>query len=176
MQITEFYINNDRTNLILTITDASTLTTLNLFTDETYKDYNEAIDLSSKLTGATVENITITLADIGESYFDGLYFIEAESPTEVYGALETDTTRYEECILNKIVALGICDECLKEHSTSLLNAQTALVGLKFASDSGFIEEAFNLIALLNKYCSNRCKTCGPYNNVIDNNYYDYPSI
>lgn len=175
MQITLFQINSDRTELDLTIEDAADVTELYLFTDDTFKDYSKAIDLASLLTGNATENISITLEDINENYFDGLYFIEAADSDEISGALTVDTTRYEECILNKLVALGICDSCIKEKSIPLINAQTALFGLRSAVEEGFIEEAFNIIDLLNKYCSNECKTCGSYKNVIDNDYYKYPS-
>lgn len=174
MQITNFKINSTRTAINLTIIDALNVSTLKLWTDKTYKDYNLAIDLTSKLTGIAIENITITLSDLNIAYFDGIYFIEAEDNIEISQAIDSDLTRYKECILNKLVEYSICDDCLKNNSISLINAQSLLIGVENAVEQGFINETFNLINSLNKYCSNDCDTCGTYNNIEDNNYYSLP--
>lgn len=164
MQITQFSINNARTQINLTITDAASVTSLTLFTEDTYKDYSTAVDLSSLLTGAATESISITLGAISEAYFDGIYIIEAQDPDEVKYALTSDLTRYKECILNKLVELSLCDSCLKKESSSLINAQGLLNGLEDAVEQGFIEEATNIVKALDKYCSNDCVSCGKYNN------------
>lgn len=171
MQITQFEINDLRTEIDVTITDAADISTLVLFTNSTYKDFSEAIDLSAKLTASATEVFTITLADVSQAYFDGLYFLEAEDSDEVSNAITGDFTRYKECILNQLVALEICDECLKNQSNKLLNSQAALTSLNTAVEQGFIDEAFNIIKILDKYCSNECKSCGEYSNIVDNNYY-----
>src|SRR5210317_2221026 len=121
MEITSFSVSQDRTTLNLVISDAATITTLKLWTAETYKDYSLAIDLSAKLTASATENISITPADLGEPYFDGVYFIQAEDPDEVSEAITADTTRYKECVLNELLEMGVCDECLKTTSVKLLN-------------------------------------------------------
>lgn len=174
MQITNFKINSTRTAINLTIIDALNVSTLKLWTDKTYKDYNLAIDLTSKLSGIATENITITLSDLSTAYFDGVYFIEAEDNTTTSQAIDSDLTRYKECILNKLVEYSICDDCLKNNSISLINAQSLLIGVENAVGQGFINETFNLINSLNKYCSNDCNTCGKYSNIENNNYYSTP--
>lgn len=171
MQITQFEINTLRTEINVSITDAADISSLVLFTNSTFKDFSQAIDLSGKLTASATETFTITLADLGQAYFDGLYFLEAEDTNEVSNAITGDFTRYKECILNKLKELVICDECLKAEGKDLLNAQTALLSLETATTQGFIDEAFNIIKVLDKFCSNDCKTCGEYNNIVDNNYY-----
>lgn len=176
MQITNFKINSTRTAINLTIIDALNVSTLKLWTDKTYKDYNLAIDLTSKLSGIATENITITLSDLNIAYFDGVYFIEAEDNIEISQAIDSDLTRYKECILNKLIEYSICDDCLKNNSISLINAQTLLIGVENAVEQGFINETFNLINSLNKYCSNDCDTCGTYTNLIDDNYYSSPEV
>lgn len=174
MQITNFKINSTRTAINLTIIDALNVSTLKLWTDKTYKDYNLAIDLTSKLSGIATENITITLSDLSTAYFDGVYFIEAEDNTTTSQAIDSDLTRYKECILNKLVEYSICDDCLKNNSISLINAQSLLIGVENAVEQGFINETFNLINSLNKYCSNDCNSCGKYSNITNNNYYSIP--
>ena len=171
MTITQFEISLDRTQIDLTITTASAATALRFWTDKTYKDYNDLIDLTTKLTGVATEVIVLTLADLGLSYFDGVYFIEVEDPTEIVASITADLTRYKECILNKLMIYSICDDCLLEESIPLINAQSLLNGLETSIEQGFVDELFNIVSSLNKYCSNDCVSCGQYKNVITNNYY-----
>lgn len=174
MQITQFKINNLRTEINLTISDAATVNTLLLFTNNTYKDYNQAIDLSSKLTGSTTENITITLADLNLPFFDGLYFVEVEDSDEISQAITSDLTRYKECIIEKISQLEICDDCSNKKAIATLNTHQVLISLEDAISQGFIEESFNFIKMLDKDCLNDCNSCGKYSNVVNNNYYSTP--
>ena len=88
MQITSFEISANRTQMNVIITDAASITSLKFWTEVTYKDYSLAIDLTSKLTASATENITITLSDIGLSYFDGVYFLEAEDTDEISSAIK----------------------------------------------------------------------------------------
>ena len=171
MQITAFSISTDRTQINVTITDAATISALRFWTNVTYKDYSLAIDLSSKLTASATETITITLSDVNLSYFDGVYFLEAEDPDETSTAIVGDLTRYKECILNKLLEYQICDDCLQEESVSLSNAHALLTGLEDAIELGFINEILLIIDALNKYCSNDCITCGQRDNITDTNYY-----
>lgn len=171
MEITSFTISKDRKNLNLTIIDAASVTSLSLYTNKTYRDPNEAIDLTSKLGGLATENLTITLADVNQSYFDGLYFVETEDPTEVSKAIVADTTRYKECIVDKAKTLLACDECLKENSPEIIASDTILRALIISVESGFVEEAFNIVKGLDILCSDACKTCGDYSNNTDLNYF-----
>jgi hypothetical protein len=170
MKISSIAISTDRTQIDLVITDAASLTSLSLWTDITYKDYSLAVDLSSKLTGATTENITITLADLSITYFDGIYFVEAES-VEVSIAAVADLTRYKECILTKVLEIAQCNDCLKVFNNSLLNSQALLLSLQTAVTEGFIDEIMLIVETLNKFCSDNCKSCGEYKNTLDINYY-----
>jgi hypothetical protein len=165
MVITNFKINDAKTEIELSISDASSVNTLSLFTNKTYKDYSQVVDLSSKLTGSATENITITLGDLSIPYFDGLYFIQSEDSDEISQAITSDLTRYKECILDKVIELSICDDCLKRKSDSVINAQQLLIGLENSTEQGFIDESFILIKALDKYCSNDCKNCGEYKNL-----------
>tara|TARA_R110000822_G_scaffold73853_1_gene177549 strand:- start:3824 stop:4327 length:504 start_codon:yes stop_codon:yes gene_type:complete len=165
MQITQFEINSTRTAMDVTITDAATVSTLYLFKAGTYKDFSLAVDLSALLTAAATETLSLTLANIGEAYFDGVYILTAEDPDEISNAITTDLTRYEECIVNKLSEIQLCDSCLKKQSISLSNSRMLLDGIKDAASVGFIEEACNIALALDKYCSNTCASCGAYSNV-----------
>lgn len=172
MNITTFSISQDRTQINLVIEDAATLTDLKLWTDITYKDYSLAIDLSSKLTASVVEIITISLSDLSITYFDGIYFIEAEDPDEIANAITADLTRYKECILDKMLESIECGDCLKATNNNVLNAQTLLYSLETAIENSFIDEISLILIALKKYCSNDCKSCGEYKNIVNTTYYN----
>lgn len=171
MQITTFTISQDRLSINIIIEDAATLSSLKFWTTTTYKDYTKAIDLTYKLTAAITENITVTLSELGLTYFDGVYFIETEDPDEISNAITADLTRYKECILNKVLEYSICDSCLEKNVTQLSNAQGLLYGLETSITQGFIDEVINITKALDKFCSNECSSCGQYKNIIDNTYY-----
>lgn len=171
MQITDFSISTDRTQIDVTITDASLLSSLRFWSDTTYKDYSKAVDLTSKLTASDTETITITLSDLGLSYFDGVYFLEAEDTSDISSAITQDLTRYKECILNKLTEYSVCDGCLEKEALSLLNAHALIIGVEDAISLGFINEILINLNALNKFCSNDCITCGQKDNVVDTNYY-----
>lgn len=171
MKISSLTISTDRTQINLTITDAATVSSLRLWTDITYKDYSLAIDLSSKLTGGVTENIVITLTDLSLQYFDGIYFIEAEDPDEMSIQVVADLTRYKECILTKVLQVAQCNDCLKVLNSSIINSQVLLYSLEVAVSEGFIDDIILTVEALNKFCSDNCKTCGEFNNVLDTNYY-----
>jgi len=171
MQITTFKISQDRLSMNIIINDAATISSLKFWTKSTYKDYTKSINLTSKLTALATENITVTLAELGLSYFDGIYFIEAQDPNEISNAITGDLTRYKECILNKVVEYSICEDCLKDKSISLINAQSLLYALETGITQGFINEIVNITIALDKYCSNTCNTCGEYKNIVNNTYY-----
>lgn len=166
MQITQFNIDNN--TLILTITDASEAFLLRLWNDKTYKDFSKAIDLTSKLTGSNTEIITISLTDIRESNIDGIYFIEVESPEEISVAYTYNFLKYKECILDKIIANIECKDCLDYFDQDTINSHSLLIATEYAIELGYIEIALNNIKALNKYCSNTCKSCGSFSNIIDN--------
>lgn len=166
MQITSFELSADKTNLDVTIEDAASLTILRLWTDQTYKNFTTVIDLSAKLTGSGSESISITLSDISEPYFDGIYFLEAKDPDETSNSIASELSRFKECIMDKLLDFSICDECLDTKNTSLINAHVALTSLQNAIDLSFVTEAITLKKALDKYCSNTCRSCGDYSNVV----------
>lgn len=167
MTITEFKISSDKVRLELTITDAASVSTLRLWTDKTYKDFTKAIDLSAKLTGSATEYISISLAEISQPYFDGIYFIEAEDDDELSLDYAYSLDRYKECILNRILYLSSCNDCLFEKDLDLLNAHSFYLGLEKALELRFIDEILYLVNALNEYCTNDCTTCGKFSNVED---------
>lgn len=158
MKITEFKISDTNDQLELSIEDAASVVSLRLWKDSNYKDISKAIDLSSKLTSSSNELITITLSDIGESYFDGVYFIEAEDDNELSLEYVYDLISYKECIMDKLNSLDKLD-CLKTKNSNLLNAHSILLGLEDALEYRYINEILLYSKSLKVFCSNDCKQC-----------------
>lgn len=174
MNISNFSLSQNGENLNVTIEDAANANSLFLFTDKTYKDFDLAIDLTNLLTlGVAVQSLQISLVDLNIEYFDGIYYIEANDDTDIASAFTYALTKYEECIIEKILKINKCDDCLGEKSISLINAQATLNGVKLAVKNGFIQEGINLMQNLRNYCSNKCKSCGELDNVINNQYLSY---
>jgi len=169
MQITQFNIVNN--TLVLEITDASSASLLRFWNNKTYKDFNLAIDFSSKLTGASTENIVLTLSDINESVIDGIYFIEVEDSDGVSIAYTYSFVKYKECILDKIIKNIKCNDCLDYFDEDTTNAHSLLIATTYALELGFIEVALSNLNALDKYCSNKCKSCNSYSNIVDNSLF-----
>jgi hypothetical protein len=172
MRITLFEISDNRQSMSLVIEGAEEATSLKLWTEKTYKNTATAIDLTLKLTGASVENIIINLRDLHIPYFDGIYFIEAVDPDGAAADLAADLTRYKECILTKVVDLMATANCLKVKDSALQNAQTLLTSLEIALESAYTEEVLLIAKVLNRYCSNKCRSCGEYTTIVGNSYYE----
>lgn len=167
MQIISLNISANKTSLEFTINDASDVSTLRFWNDSTYKNYNKAIDLSAKLNNTATQNIIVSLADIKEPYFDGVYFIEARDSDEVSVAMTAELSRFKECIMDKLLAMDECDECLRDENESLKNAHVALRSLEDAIfELRLPEEAVATKKLLDKFCSNSCRSCGDYSNIV----------
>lgn len=169
MEISSLSISRDLTTLDLVLTNASDVSILRFWTNKTYKNFGKLIDLSPKLIGGTTQEISITLDDIDEDYFDGIYFIEAEDSTESATEFVAHLRRYEECVLDKMKNLKICDSCNDRVENNIINTQMLLNSLEKAIANRFVDEMIYLTTGLDKLCSDDCKTCGQYGNVIDAN-------
>lgn len=169
MQITQFNIDNN--TLVLTIIDAQNASLLRLWNDKTYKDFTKAIDFTAKLNGSSVQVITISLEDIRESVLSGIYFIEVEDSNSVSTAYTYNFIKYKECILEKIIKNIQCKDCLDYFDRDTINAHSLLIATEYSIELGYIEVALNNIKALNKYCSNKCKSCGSFSNITDINLF-----
>lgn len=165
MQISSLTFNSEKTAIIVQITDALDVQSLRLWTNKTYKNFSKAIDLTDKLTLSETENIAITLADIDEPYFDGIYFVEAEDSDEASIEYISELARYKECIVNRIAYLSQCNDCLLEEDTDLLNAASVLRGLERSMEIRFVEQIIYFADVLDGYCNSECSTCGKFSNL-----------
>jgi len=167
MQITKFTINSDDGQMEVRIEQADKLIALRLWKNLDYKDFSLAIDLSYMLTSSVTEDLAIRLEDIGETQFDGVYYLQAEEEESVSIAVTADLTRYKECILDKVIQSNLGKPCLVENNVEVINAHMVLVNLAYAVELQFIDEIVNLLTAINVFCSNECKSCGDYDNLTD---------
>ncbi len=176
MTITSFKVSEDKSTLILNLSDASAATNIYIWSDKTYKYENKKVDVSSKLTGAATQSLTISLADMELDYFDGVYFVEVISPTKVCTKVAAELSRYKECIIDKIKKQEGCIPCGDTIDKSLINSHVMLTSLEIAIEQGFIQEILTTVKALNKVCSNSCNNCGKYKNIVSNNYFTFNII
>ncbi len=160
MQITSLTISSDKSKIDLVISDAADVTTLRLWTDQTYKEFSELIDLSSKLTGSITENIEIFPSDLGEAFFDGIYFVESEDNDETSIEFVAELTKYEECILVRSLQLTSCADCLNQKDVIFINMNGLLEVLHYAMNQRNVEVMISIINTLDKYCTEDCTGCG----------------
>jgi hypothetical protein len=165
MEITLFKVSEDKTRLDLTLQNAEMADTLHLWTHKTYRTEGLEIDLSAKLNGAATQSITITLEDLGLSYFDGVYFIDVIDDVETVCSMTSELTRYKECILDKMLSYEGCDSCLELNYPEVLKLQALYNELILAIELSYFQEIITLLFGLDKLCSNDCKGCGKYKNI-----------
>lgn len=165
MEITSLKPSENKSSLVLEITDAADATILRLWTDKTYKNFAEVKDFSAKLTNAATQNITITLSELGEPYLDGVYFVEAKDTDETSIAMTAELSRFKECIMDKLLEIATCDECLSNENRALMNAHTSLITLEHAVAIQFPDEAITIKRALDRFCNNSCRSCGTYQNI-----------
>lgn len=171
MEITSWTVSADRTTLDLVVTNAASASALRLWKTNTYKNYSDAIDLSSSLTASATETLSFTPTDLGEAYFDGVYFIEIVDPSEQVLAITSVFVRYKECVIERVREAGVCEECLEKEYIPMTIAHSTLRALEDAVELGFIDEIIEMVATLDTYCSDTCNSCGQYDNEEDDGYY-----
>lgn len=174
MRIDSVQISSDFTNLIVTITDASSANTLLFWNNDTYKDFTQSKDFSAKLDGTATQTVDISLSEINEPYFDGIYFFEAQSNTETSINYCYILTKYKECVLNGIMEMKGCDDCLEKMDNKVREMHSILMSLEYALQERFIDDAISIVKMMDKFCSKSCNTCGTYtfvnNDTIDENF------
>lgn len=168
-------VSSDRTSITVSVTtDASNFTSVNLWTQDTYKDYNEAIDLSSlsSLSGQT-EDFTIAASDVGISEFDGLYFIEFEdSDNNTQLGAVAELTSYKQCLLD--ASLEVLQDnvnvlqgsgCGNPKFNKIIYVHSLLSAVQAAILSGYYGEAIDIVSALETICDD-CETCESLDSIL----------
>lgn len=180
--INNFTINNTETAINVSVTTdiGETISSALVWTDETFKDYSQAIDVSDLLSQTSnMESFSIPATTLGEVKLTGIYFIEFETTAEEDDscagcnnpvAIAASLNCYQDCLLNKVLKHNICDPCSCDNiECDIINTGMILDGLIRALQFGYYGEAIDLLASLKKLCNscndgceecNSCTDCG----------------
>jgi len=158
-------ISDDRTTIDIDVetSELARITSIKLWTDETYKEDFLFSDLSNKIDGTdNREVLFITPEDIGETNFNGIYFLEfitndttdlecvACNETSLIG-VTADFTKYHECIVDSVI----------KHNDIQKAKQINLVfdAVYSALKIGYYEEAIYIFEQLQSLCTTDCVSC-----------------
>jgi len=162
------------------------ITSLKFWNQDTYKDETLAVDLEYKLQQINNKEVFLIEAEElgGIDIFSGIYFLEIESDTPAEEcatctnptiAVTANFTNIQNCILNDVLNLSVCDgdiftdtNCNGNKGVSIINKSLLLDALCAALTAGYYEEAIDIYGSLLKMCKidtncpecNTCDTCG----------------
>lgn len=135
-----------------------------LWTEKTYKNPSESIDILSFLKGDTnVEEVTIKARNIGGiSVFDGIYFIELESEDDhAVIAAASDFTQYYKVAAQLLATLDMsCLSCNSDFQNALLldlYIQATINSLLLGRYQDAIEHLAKIIIVKEDY--DECEDC-----------------
>ena len=174
-------ISNDRTTMDVSVSTSAgeTIESVSLWTDKSFKNYDAALDFTSKLAQTSEDEVfSITASEVDGDVFDGIFFLEFTTtdvtpPSTCTGCngqialgVVAEFTRFQECILEKVLKLNTCDGeifgkggCGDSKTGDIINTKVILDALKYALQSGFYNEAITFKKQLDKFCTEKCWTC-----------------
>lgn len=131
---------------------------------KTFKDYSEAVRLSSFLTNTDEKEVfSIPASNLDLTNITGLFFLEFTSnePTDnISLGVVSNFIPYYECLLNKALKVEV-KSCVNDYDLLLLSA--LINSLNSAIKSGFYEESVKLIEKIEDLCD-VCYNCIDYEN------------
>lgn len=161
MDIEKFELSTNKTYIDVELSSSDIIEDIYLL-DKDHRSKGVAFNLAKKIENGET-SFTISLSDLNISKFSGIYVLDIyTNDGGTYKELLLETSAYEGCLLERVLALHICDDCIKKNDTSLVNAFNLLTSLKIAVNLGAYNEAFVLSNGLDKYCKTECRECGNY--------------
>lgn len=161
----------DALNVKISTSVGNVFTEVRLWTQDTFKDYTQAIDLSDKLLGTSnVEIFNILPSDIGESApLTGIYFLEVvddTTPGECNGCndtelgVATDFARFAFCLVELLCSIedGKCYNCNEELNRAL-TMKLYIDSMRNALQLGNFTLAIKFWKNLNRVCKSECTEC-----------------
>lgn len=181
MNINSVRINEEANKILIDIT-AENLTSVSLWTSETFKNPDQAINLNHLIPVPSGNNyvFTIDFSDVSLVNFTGLFFIELQTSQEIKMAVAANLVPYQECILEKVLNMDVqgckgknnsCKECEED----ALGLQLLLDTLYTSIQHGLFEEAIRILTILNEDCE-VCNNCPSYKNIKLVNGYGFGTL
>lgn len=167
MNINSVRINEEANKILIDIT-AEDLSSVSLWTSETFKNPSQAINLNYLIPVPSGNNyiFAIDFSDVSLVNFTGLFFIEFQTPEETEMAVAANLVPYQECVLEKVLSMDIqgckgknnsCKECEED----ALGTQLLLDTLYISIQHSLFEEAVRILSVLDEDCGyyNNCSSC-----------------
>lgn len=176
INIINFKINSTETAIDVTVeTDPSyIITSAIVWTDETYKNYDLAVDVSSLLSQeSNLESFSIPASMLGLERLGGIYFIEfISNSNEDPGCNSCNNTIgvaaslncFKECLLSKVLNYSICNNfssCGENILCNIINIELLIQSLTTSLEFGYYNESLIILKALRKLCkcSEGCSEC-----------------
>lgn len=174
--INNFAISNDGTTIDVHVeTDEGyIIEELNFWTDATFQDYGQVIELPDLLSSTTnVEIFSIAATDVGlTSFFDGIFFVEFISSGQTSSTpcdnctnpigVATKLISAKICLLEKVLALDVCSDCNKGcdcvDMCDIITLDNYIDAMSIALQYGFYSEAIELLTSIRVLCG-ECAEC-----------------
>lgn len=175
--INNFVISSDNTALNVSVeTDSGeTITSALIWTDETFKNYDNAVDVSSYLSQTSnVENFTIPASVFDEVELNGIYFIEFQTSSSYEDdcqncsdsiGIAASLYKYKLCLFNKVKEYSVCNDftnCGEKLIDQIININLMIDSLTTSLEFGYYGEALDILSVLKRLCKldNNCSECG----------------
>lgn len=178
--INNFTVNNDGTKLLVNVSteEGETITSALVWSDYTYKDYDNAVNVSSLLSGTTNQEVfEIEASTLGVSELQGIYFIEFQTTsTSTEDCPECDNSLgvaasflcFKECLLTKVLEYSVCNNfdsnnaCGSNLKCDIINIYMLLTQTMQSLEFGYYGTALDLLNKLRKLCNcnEGCTECG----------------
>lgn len=161
--INSITISSDKKTMSISVDAGSgnLMTSVNLWTESTFKDLTLATDFSSKLAGnVQTETFTILSSDLGLEVFNGLYFLEFENDNDET-ALKAlyELTEYDKCVLDKTLQYLYDTDCSNEFQKEILDIDIFITSVKNSIHLLLFDKAIELMETLKAMCAANCETC-----------------
>ena len=170
--VNKFEVSADRLSLDLKVTVGSgeLVTSILLWTEDTYKVQSQAIDLSSLKAGTgVVEDITISASAVGVSSFDGIYFaqINNDNNDDAPGIVATlSLTRYYAVLAALLANVDLsCLNCNENFQNALL-LDMYVEAMKNSIKIGRFRDAIEFLKKINIFEEISCGECSNINPVV----------
>jgi len=181
--LNQLSISNNSDNIFVNVetTLGYNITSVLLWTQDTFKDYTQAINLSYKLEQVNNKEVfIITNQDAGISDFSGIYFIEFQTdapneecstcPNPLLGIVYNLTSHYR-CLTNLLSSLDNCVSCGHSYvshpdAEKAMTINLMLEAINYSLEVGNYNEALNILPKLKKLCNTLdcCKNIITVNN------------
>lgn len=167
--LNDLSINNDNNKIFVNVQTSITfnITSVILWTDKTFKDYNQAKDLSFKLQQINNKEVfSIDASEIGLQDFSGIYFLEFQTnapneecsncPNPLLGIVYNLTAHYN-CITNLLLKLDNCINCNHSFinnpdSEKAMTIDLIIKSIDYSLQIGNYNDAILMLPKLDKLC------------------------